>query len=136
MYQPPNHNQKGKMTLLEILIKERNFNWPKRVAETAQKLTGMGALYSSGFRLALSELIDNELEERCLLYVNHHTEGSPLLHDFFASEADRLTCAVNNRFGIKIPITERRKIILEKYEEIFFSIQQNNKPKEPIGFRP
>jgi hypothetical protein len=49
------------MDLLSILIKEREIEWPSSVAQCAERFTALGALRSSGFQLALVDLLVQEL---------------------------------------------------------------------------
>ena len=120
------------MDLLSILIKERETEWPSIVAQCAERFTALGALRSSGFQLALVDLLVQELEVRCRLYLEH--KGNQVDFDeFFKTQKMGLHSGLKSRFGVIIPGEERYSLLQEKYRAIMFS-NRPPAPKPPIGF--
>src|SRR5574342_1001300 len=118
------------MDLLSILIKEREIEWPRSVAQCAERFTALGALHSSGFQLALVDLLVQELEARCHLYLNHR-ENQVDFDDFFKTQKMGLHSELKSRFGVSIPSEERYSLLQEKYRTIMFS-NPSPAPKPPI----
>jgi len=120
------------MDLLSILIKEREIEWPSSVAQCAERFTASGGLRNSGFQLALVNLLVQELEERCRLYLEHR-ENEVDFDEFFKTQKVGLHSGLKSRFGVSIPGEERYSLLQEKYRAIMFS-NRSPAPKPPIGF--
>lgn len=119
------------MDLLSIFIKEREFEWSKNVAQCAERFTTIGALLSSGFQLALVDLLVQELEERCRLYLEHRRNQIEF-DEFFKAQKKSLHSGIKSRFGVSVPGEERYSLLEEKYKAIMFS--NPSALKTPIGF--
>jgi hypothetical protein len=120
------------MSLFLILLRERDHEWQKSVAQCAECHTAMGALQGSDFQLALVDLICQELELRFLIYLQHHG-ASAGFNDFFNKQKVNLHANLKSRFGVSIPDEERYSILREKYNAILLSkLPPASKP--PIGF--
>jgi len=120
------------MDLLSIFIKEREVEWTKSVAKCAEHFIAQGALRSSGFLLALVDLLVQELEARCCLYLEHGRTQVDF-DEFFKTQKTSLYSGLKSRFGMSVPGEERCNLLEEKYRAIIFS---NRIPasKPPIGF--
>lgn len=120
------------MDLLLIYIKEREFEWTKNVALCAERFTAQGALRSSGFQLSLVDLVVQELEVRCSLYLEHGR--NPMNFDeFFKDQKTNLSSGLKTRFGVSGPGEERYNLLQEKYRALLLS-NRPPVPKSPIGF--
>ena len=120
------------MDLLSILIKERELEWPSNVAQCAEHFTTLGARRSSGFQLALVDLLVQELDARCSLYLEHR--GNQVDFDeFFTTQKMGLHSWLKSRFSVSIPGDEWYNLLQEKYRAIMFS-NRSPPPKPPIGF--
>jgi hypothetical protein len=120
------------MDLLSILIKERELEWPSNVAQCAEHFTTLGARHSSGFQLALADLLVQELDARCSLYLEHR--GNQVDFDeFFKTQKVGLHSGLKSRFGVSIPGEKRYGLLQEKYRAIMF-LNRPLAPKPPIGF--
>jgi hypothetical protein len=120
------------MDLLSILIKEREIEWERSVAQCAERFTALGALLSSGFQLDLVDLVVQELKARCRLYVK--CQGNEIDFDeFFKTQKTNLLSGLKSHFGESIPGEERYSLLEESYRTVM-SLNRPPAPKPPIGF--
>jgi len=118
--------------LLPILIKEREIEWTKSLVKCTEHFTSQGALHSSGFQLALVDLLVQELEVRCRLHLEHSADQINF-DTFFKTQKTNLYSGLKSRFGVSIPGEERYNLLQEKYRAIMLS-NPTSEPKPPIGF--
>ncbi|MCP5509042.1 MAG: hypothetical protein H7A39_01315 [Chlamydiales bacterium] len=120
--------------LLEALIKKKDFEWSKTIAQTAEHFSALNAQKSSAFQLALQENYIKELEERCGLYLQH-IPGRDLgaFRKFFENQKIALRETLLSRFGIKVLETDVCKNVQDIHEAIL-SARPQQITKNPVGF--
>jgi hypothetical protein len=120
------------MNLFSIVLRERDYEWQKSIAQCAESYTAKGALRGSDFQLALVDLLVQELELRSHMYLQHNGKQTDF-DDFFNEQKVNLHSNLKSRFGVSIPGEERYSLLREKYNAILLS-KLSPAPKPSIGF--